>query len=51
MTRNSQHLFVKNRSCKTSLFFSDRVTDFMNKGKILAMKQSDFSKSLDTAST
>uniref|UniRef100_K7EWB1 Reverse transcriptase domain-containing protein n=1 Tax=Pelodiscus sinensis TaxID=13735 RepID=K7EWB1_PELSI len=48
---NSQHGFVKNKSCQTNLIaFFDRITSLVNKGEAVDVVYLDFSKAFDTVS-
>ncbi|CAM5092187.1 unnamed protein product [Eretmochelys imbricata] len=46
---NSQHGFVKNKSCQTNLIgFFDRVTSLLHRGEAVDVVYLDFSKAFDT---
>uniref|UniRef100_A0A674ICA9 Reverse transcriptase domain-containing protein n=4 Tax=Terrapene triunguis TaxID=2587831 RepID=A0A674ICA9_9SAUR len=48
---NSQHGFVKNKSCQTNLIaFFDRITSLVDKGEAVDVVYLDFSKAFDTVS-
>ncbi|CAM5075370.1 unnamed protein product [Eretmochelys imbricata] len=48
---NSQHGFVKNKSCQTNLIaFFDRVTSLVDRGEVIDVVYLDFSKAFDTVS-
>jgi len=48
---NSQHEFVKNKSCQTNLIaFFDRITSLVDKGEAVDVVYLDFSKAFDTVS-
>ncbi|CAM5077495.1 unnamed protein product [Natator depressus] len=48
---NSQHGFIKNKSCQTNLiFFFDRVTSLVDRGEVVDMVYLDFRNAFDTVS-